>query len=180
MAAPLDAKSACARFGGDPEAVGALLAAGLRSLSVRPPPCRHQGAIGRSILAVAPTCGRERDDERTTAALRQIRYLIQGHPQAGLDNRPFPERGSVWPCARQEPFSSRRSPSAYPVPIPVHHLATMFELCLSSQMPGAISSRPTASHPRRLPLFPCVPRTRIVLARVPSSRDAKRTRAVDA
>jgi len=99
-----------------------------------------------------------------------------------LDNRPSGTRQRLARAlGKNRSFISQIANPAYPVPIPVQHLETMFELCHFSQ-----DDRQTflaayrRAHPRRLALVHTVQRTRIVSLAVPDLGDAKRNRAVDA
>jgi hypothetical protein len=99
-----------------------------------------------------------------------------------LDNRPSGTRQRLAKAlGKNRSFISQISNPAYPVPIPVQHLETMFELCHFSQDDRRdFLAAYRRAHPRRLALVHTAPRTRIVSLAVPDLGDAKRNRAVDA
>ena len=99
-----------------------------------------------------------------------------------LDNRPSGTRQRLARAlGKNRSFISQIANPAYPVPIPVQHLETMFELCHFSQDERRdFLAAYRRAHPRRLALVHAVPRTRIVSLAVPDLGDAKRNRAVDA
>ena len=99
-----------------------------------------------------------------------------------LDSRPSGMRIRLaHAMGKNRSFVSQISNPAYPVPIPVQHLETMFELCHFSQDDRRdFLAAYRRAHPRRFALVHAVPRTRIVSLAVPDLGDAKRNRAVDA
>ena len=99
-----------------------------------------------------------------------------------LDNRPSGTRQRLARAlGKNRSFISQIANPAYPVPIPVQHLETMFELCHFSQADRQeFLAAYRRAHPRRLALVQTVRRTRIVSLAVPDLGDAKRNRAVDA
>ena len=99
-----------------------------------------------------------------------------------LDNRPSGTRQRLaGALGKNRSFISQIANPAYPVPIPVQHLETMFELCHFSQDDRRdFLAAYRRAHPRRFALVHAVPRTRIVSLAVPDLGDAKRNRAVDA
>jgi hypothetical protein len=99
-----------------------------------------------------------------------------------LDNRPSGTRQRLANAlGKNRSFISQIANPAYPVPIPVQHLETMFELCHFSQDDRRdFLAAYRRAHPRRFALVHAVPRTRIVSLAVPDLGDAKRNRAVDA
>jgi hypothetical protein len=99
-----------------------------------------------------------------------------------LDNRPSGTRQRLARAlGKNRSFISQIANPAYPVPIPVQHLETIFELCHFSQDERRdFLAAYRRAHPRRLALVHAVPRTRIVSLSVPDLGDAKRNRAVDA
>ena len=99
-----------------------------------------------------------------------------------LDNRPSGTRQRLANAlGKNRSFISQIANPAYPVPIPVQHLETMFELCHFSQDERRdFLAAYRRAHPRRFALVHAVPRTRIVSLAVPDLADAKRNRAVDA
>jgi hypothetical protein len=99
-----------------------------------------------------------------------------------LDNRPSGTRQRLAKAlGKNRSFISQIANPAYPVPIPVQHLETMFELCHFSQDDRRdFLAAYRRAHPRRFALVHAVPRTRIVSLAVPDLGDAKRNRAVDA
>jgi hypothetical protein len=99
-----------------------------------------------------------------------------------LDNRPSGTRQRLAKAlGKNRSFISQIANSAYPVPIPVQHLETMFELCHFSQDDRRdFLAAYRRAHPRRFALVHAVPRTRIVSLAVLDLGDAKRNRAVDA
>jgi len=98
-----------------------------------------------------------------------------------LDNRPSGTRQRLARAlGKNRSFISQIANPAYPVPIPVQHLETMFELCHFSQDDRRdFLAAYRRAHPRRFALVHAVPRTRIVSLAVPDLGDAKRNRAVD-
>ena len=99
-----------------------------------------------------------------------------------LDNRPSGTRQRLARAlGKNRSFISQIANPAYPVPIPVQHLETMFELCHFSQDDRRdFLAAYRRADPRRFALVHAVPRTRIVSLAVPDLGDAKRNRAVDA
>ncbi len=99
-----------------------------------------------------------------------------------LDNRPSGTRQRLARAlGKNRSFISQIANPAYPVPIPVQHLETMFELCHFSQDDRReFLAAYRRAHPRRLALVHTVQRTRIISLPVPDFGDAKRNRAVDA
>jgi hypothetical protein len=99
-----------------------------------------------------------------------------------LDNRPSGTRQRLAKAlGKNRSFISQIANPAYPVPIPVQHLETVFELCHFSQADRRdFLAAYRRAHPRRFALVHAVPRTRIVSLAVPDLGDAKRNRAVDA
>ena len=99
-----------------------------------------------------------------------------------LENRPSGTRQRLAKAlGKNRSFISQIANPAYPVPIPVQHLETMFELCHFSQDDRRdFLAAYRLAHPRRFALVHTVQRTRIVSLAVPDLGDAKRNRAVDA
>ena len=99
-----------------------------------------------------------------------------------LDNRPSGTRQRLAKAlGKNRSFISQIANPAYPVPIPVQHLETMFELCHFSQDDRReFLAAYRRAHPRRFALVHAIPRTRIVSLAVPDLGDAKRNRAADA
>jgi hypothetical protein len=99
-----------------------------------------------------------------------------------LDNRPSGTRQRLAKAlGKNRSFISQISNPAYPVPIPVQHLETMFELChFSLADRGQFLAAYRRAHPRRLVVVHTSQRTRIVSLAVPDLGDAKRNDAVDA
>jgi hypothetical protein len=99
-----------------------------------------------------------------------------------LENRPSGTRQRLAKAlGKNRSFISQIANPAYPVPIPVQHLETMFELCHFSQADRQeFLAAYRRAHPRRFALVQTVRRTRIVSLAVPDLGDAKRNRAIDA
>jgi hypothetical protein len=99
-----------------------------------------------------------------------------------LENRPSGTRQRLAKAlGKNRSFISQISNPAYPVPIPVQHLETMFELChFSLADRGDFLAAYRRAHPRRLVVVHTSQRTRIVSLAVPDLGDAKRNSAVDA
>jgi len=99
-----------------------------------------------------------------------------------LDNRPSGTRQRLARAlGKNRSFISQIANPTYPVPIPVQHLETMFELCHFSQADRQdFLAAYRRAHPRRLALVQTVRRTRIVSLAVPDLGDAKRNRSIDA
>jgi hypothetical protein len=99
-----------------------------------------------------------------------------------LENRPSGTRQRLAKAlGKNRSFISQISNPAYPVPIPVQHLETMFELChFSLADRGDFLAAYRRAHPRRLVVVHSSQRTRIVSLAVPDLGDAKRNSAVDA
>jgi hypothetical protein len=99
-----------------------------------------------------------------------------------LENRPSGTRQRLAKAlGKNRSFISQISNPAYPVPIPVQHLETMFELChFSLADRGDFLAAYRRAHPRRLVVVHSSQRTRIVSLAVPDLGDGKRNSAVDA
>ena len=99
-----------------------------------------------------------------------------------MENRPSGTRQRLAKAlGKNRSFISQISNPAYPVPIPVQHLETMFELChFSLADRGDFLAAYRRAHPRRLVVVHSSQRTRIVSLAVPDLGDAKRNSAVDA
>jgi hypothetical protein len=100
-----------------------------------------------------------------------------------LDNRPSGTRQRLANAlGKNRSFVSQIANPAYPVPIPIQHVETIFEICHFSQDDRRdFMTAYGRAHPRRLALVHAAARkTRIVSLAVPDFGDAKRNRTVDA
>jgi hypothetical protein len=78
-------------------------------------------------------------------------------------------------------FISQISNPAYPVPIPVQHLNTIFEVCrFPSAAKAAFLDAYARAHPRRAARLAEVPHERTIVLHVPDSGSRKRNEQIDA
>ena len=139
--------SLCGDMGGDPRHIPALLAAGLRSVSVAPP------QVGRAKLAIAAsrTHGDGRPPRRPTSDEAVARY--KAILQRVIDNRPSGTRQRLaGALGKNRSFVSQITNPAYATPIPARHIETIFEICHFSpgrppRLPRRLCRRPSAPHP---------------------------------
>ena len=99
---------------------------------------------GRPRRRAGAECAR--DNERVRSRWRrQIRSSNTSASSSGFsDNRPSGTRQRLaGALGKNRSFVSQIANPAYPVPIPVQHLETIFEFATSRRTTGAISSRPT-------------------------------------
>ena len=99
-----------------------------------------------------------------------------------LDSRPSGMRIRLaHAMGKNRSFVSQISNPAYPVPVPVQHLNTIFEVCHFSPVAKQAFLRAYArAHPRRLGQLAKAPRDRSVTLHVPDLGSPKRNGKVDA
>jgi hypothetical protein len=78
-------------------------------------------------------------------------------------------------------FISQISNPAYPIPIPVQHLNTIFEVCrFPPAAKAAFLEAYARAHPRRAARLAEVPRERTIVLHLPDSGNQKRNGQIDA
>jgi len=78
-------------------------------------------------------------------------------------------------------FVSQISNPAYPVPIPVQHLSTIFDVChFPAPAKAAFLAAYARAHPRRMGRLDEIPRERTVMLHLPDLGSAKRNAQIDA
>jgi hypothetical protein len=78
-------------------------------------------------------------------------------------------------------FVSQISNPAYPVPIPVQHLNTIFDVChFPPATKTAFLEAYARAHPRRMDLLDEIPRERIVMLHLPDLGSSKRNAQLEA
>ena len=99
-----------------------------------------------------------------------------------LDNRPSGMRIRLaHAIGKNRSFISQISNPAYPVPIPVQHLNTIFEVChFSTSAKAAFRAAYARAHPPRMARLAEIPRERTLTLHLPDLGSAKRTGQVDA
>ena len=99
-----------------------------------------------------------------------------------LDGRPSGMRIRLaHAMGKNRSFVSQISNPAYPVPVPVQHLNTIFEVCHFPPAAKQAFLRAYArAHPRRLGQLAKTPRDRAITLHVPDLRSPKRNGKVDA
>jgi hypothetical protein len=77
-------------------------------------------------------------------------------------------------------FVSQISNPAYPVPIPIQHLNTIFEVChFSPRHKTAFLKAYARAHPRRVDRLAATPRERSITLHVPDFGNSTRNRQID-
>jgi hypothetical protein len=99
-----------------------------------------------------------------------------------LDNRPSGMRLRLaHAMGKNRSFVSQISNPAYPVPIPVQHLNTIFEVChFAPPTKAAFLQAYARAHPRRVGQLDEIPRQRTIMVHVPDLGSAKRNGQLDA
>jgi len=98
-----------------------------------------------------------------------------------LDNRPSGMRLRLaHAMGKNRSFVSQISNPSYPVPIPVQHLNTIFDVChFSPPAKAAFLKAYARAHPRRIGRLDESPRERAVMLRLPDLGSAKRNGQID-
>jgi hypothetical protein len=99
-----------------------------------------------------------------------------------LDNRPSGMRLRLaHAMGKNRSFVSQISNPAYPVPIPVQHLKTIFEVChFPPPTKAAFLHAYARAHPRRAGQLDEIPSARTIMLHLPDLGDAKRNGQLDA
>jgi hypothetical protein len=99
-----------------------------------------------------------------------------------LDNRPSGMRLRLaHAMGKNRSFVSQISNPSYPVPIPVQHLNTIFDVChFPPPAKAAFLKAYARAHPRRVGRLDEFPRERTVMLRLPDLGSAKRNGQIDA
>ncbi|MGB6539795.1 MAG: hypothetical protein WBF03_02840 [Xanthobacteraceae bacterium] len=99
-----------------------------------------------------------------------------------LDNRPSGMRLRLaHAMGKNRSFVSQISNPAYPVPIPVQHLKTIFEVChFPPPTKAAFLHAYARAHPRRVGQLDEIPSTRTIMMHLPDLGSAKRNGQLDA
>ena len=98
-----------------------------------------------------------------------------------LDSRPSGMRIRLaHAIGKNRSFVSQISNPAYPVPIPIQHLNTIFEVChFSPRHKTAFLKAYARAHPRRVDRLAANPRDRTVTLHVPDFGNSTRNRQID-
>jgi hypothetical protein len=98
-----------------------------------------------------------------------------------LDSRPSGMRIRLaHAIGKNRSFVSQISNPAYPVPIPIQHLNTIFDVChFSRQAKAAFLKAYARAHPRRVDRLAATPRERTVTLHVPDLGNSTRNRQID-
>ena len=99
-----------------------------------------------------------------------------------LDNRPSGMRLRLaHAMGKNRSFVSQISNPAYPVPIPVQHLKTIFEVChFPPPTKAAFLHAYARAHPRRVGQLDEIPSARTIMMHLPDLGSAKRNGQLDA
>jgi hypothetical protein len=99
-----------------------------------------------------------------------------------LDSRPSGMRIRLaHAMGKNRSFVSQISNPAYPVPVPVQHLNTIFEVChFSPQAKAAFLRAYARAHPRRVGRLSETPRERTITLRLPDLGSSKRNAQIEA
>jgi len=99
-----------------------------------------------------------------------------------LDNRPSGMRLRLaHAMGKNRSFVSQISNPSYPVPIPVQHLNTIFDVChFPPTAKAAFLKAYARAHPRRIGRLDEFPRERTIMLRLPDLGSAKRNGQIDA
>jgi hypothetical protein len=99
-----------------------------------------------------------------------------------LDNRPSGMRLRLaHAMGKNRSFVSQISNPSYPVPIPVQHLNTIFEVChFPPPTKAAFLHAYARAHPRRAGQLGEIPHDRTIVLHLPDLGSAKRNRELDA
>ncbi|HXL64647.1 MAG TPA: hypothetical protein VN938_06285 [Xanthobacteraceae bacterium] len=98
-----------------------------------------------------------------------------------LDSRPSGMRIRLaHAIGKNRSFVSQISNPAYPVPIPIQHLNTIFEVChFSPRHKTAFLKAYARAHPRRVDRLAATPRERSITLHVPDFGNSTRNRQID-
>jgi hypothetical protein len=98
-----------------------------------------------------------------------------------LDSRPSGMRIRLaHAIGKNRSFVSQISNPAYPVPIPIQHLNTIFDVChFSPQAKAAFLKAYARAHPRRVGRLAATPRERTITLHVPDLGSGARNRQID-
>jgi hypothetical protein len=98
-----------------------------------------------------------------------------------LDSRPSGMRIRLaHAIGKNRSFVSQISNPAYPVPIPIQHLNTIFDVChFSPQAKAAFLKAYARAHPRRVGRLAATPRERTITLHVPDLGNGTRNRQID-
>lgn len=99
-----------------------------------------------------------------------------------LDNRPSGMRIRLaHAMGKNRSFVSQISNPAYPIPIPIQHLNTIFDVCHFPPATKASFLRAYArAHPRRMGRLAEIPRERTIMLHLPDLGNSKRNEQLDA
>jgi hypothetical protein len=99
-----------------------------------------------------------------------------------LDNRPSGMRLRLaHAMGKNRSFVSQISNPAYPVPIPVQHLNTIFDVChFPAPTKTAFLEAYARAHPRRIGRLDEIPRERIITLHLPDLGSSKRNAQLEA
>ena len=99
-----------------------------------------------------------------------------------LDNRPSGMRLRLaHAMGKNRSFVSQISNPTYPVPIPVQHLNTIFEVChFPPPTKAAFLKAYARAHPRRMGRLDEIPRERTIMLHLPDLGNSKRNAQLDA
>jgi hypothetical protein len=98
-----------------------------------------------------------------------------------LDSRPSGMRIRLaHAIGKNRSFVSQISNPAYPVPIPIQHLNTIFEVChFAPQTKAAFLKAYSRAHPRRMGRLAAIPRERAITMHLPDLGDGIKNRQLD-
>jgi len=99
-----------------------------------------------------------------------------------LDSRPSGMRIRLaHAMGKNRSFVSQISNPAYPVPVPIQHLNTIFDVChFPPAAKAAFLKAYARAHPRRMGQLAKIPRERTIMLYVPDLGNAKRNQQLDA
>jgi hypothetical protein len=119
-----------------------------------------------------------RDDADEVSAVGEYKRIFK----EVLDSRPSGMRIRLaHAMGKNRSFVSQISNPAYPVPVPVQHLNTIFEVCHFSPTAKQAFLRAYArAHPRRLGQLAKAPRDRAIMLHLPDLGSPRRNGKVDA
>jgi hypothetical protein len=119
-----------------------------------------------------------RDQPEEVSAVAEYKRIFK----EVLDSRPSGMRIRLaHAMGKNRSFVSQISNPAYPVPVPVQHLNTIFEVCHFSLAAKQAFLRAYArAHPRRLGQLAKAPRDRAIMLHVPDLGSPRRNGKVDA
>jgi hypothetical protein len=117
-------------------------------------------------------------DEVSSAAVAAYKRIFK----EVLDNRPSGMRIRLaHAMGKNRSFISQISNPAYPVPIPVQHLNTIFEVCrFPAAAKAAFLEAYGRAHPRRIGRLDELPRERTIMLHLPDLGSQKRNERLDA